>query len=144
MRRIVALGLMTMLVGCEAKDDKPNPLRRVGSVAPPPKVEKGDKGQLPVEFLTLYERLGQEDGLKKAAAMALADPAVKELTSKVTPQQLSTLLVEASSGEALSNVPVLSGDQWDQLKLAIRGAFLDLGIPGADRDEIIDRLSKKR
>ena len=132
-----------MLVGCEAKDDKPNPLRRVGTVAPPKK-GNGEKPRPQIDFQTLYERLGQEDGLKKAAAMALADPAVKELAAKVTPQQLSTLLVEASSGESLSNGPVLSSDEWDRLKLAIRGAFLDLGIPGADRDEIIERLSKKR
>ena len=144
MRRIAAIGLTVMLMGC-FEGTKPEPLRRVGTVAPPPKVDNGEKApQLPAAWLTLYERLGREEGLQKTATIALADPTATDIRAKVTPQQLSTLLVEASSGERPSNVPVLSAAEWETLKQAIRGALLRLNVPGVDRDEIIERVSKSK
>jgi hypothetical protein len=130
-----------MLVGC-GEGTKPEPLRRVGSVAPAAKVE-GEK-PAPPGAPTLYQRLGEEVGLQKAATLALADPTAADLKSKVTPQQLGTLLVEASSGERPSNVPNLSATEWESLKQAVRGALLRLGVSGADRDEIIERMSKSK
>ena len=141
MRRIATIGLTLMLVGC-AEGTKPEPLRRVGSVAPPPKVDA--EKPAPAGAPTLYQRLGEEVGLQKAATLALADPTATELAAKLTPQQLGTLLVEASSGERPSNVPVLSAAEWEKLKQAVRGALLHQGVSGADRDEIIERMSKSK
>ena len=139
MRPIAALGMALLLLGC-FEGTKPDPLRRVGTVAAP-KIEKGNKP--PADFpQTLYERLGQEEGLQKAAKIALSDPTTAEIRAKVTPQQLGTLLVEASSDVRLGNVPALSATEWETLKQALREALRRLSVAGADSDEILDRLTK--
>ena len=72
---------------------------------------------------TLYERLGRGRRPPEGGRARPRRSAAKELATKVTPQQFGTLLVEASSGERPSNVPVLSGPEWDRLKQAIAGRF---------------------
>jgi hypothetical protein len=137
--RFAAIGMAVMLLGC-FEGTKPEPLRRVGAVAQP-KVDKGNKAPADMPQ-TLYERLGQEEGLQKAAKIALSDPMTAEIKAKVTPQQLGTLLVEASSDVKPSNVPALSATEWDTLKQALREALRRLSVAGADSDEILERLSK--
>ena len=145
MKRIAAIGLTLALVGC-FEGTKPEPVRRAGVAAPLAKVDKGDKGDkspLPPGSPTLYHRLGEEKGLQQTAAKALNDPSAKDLGAKLTPQQLGTILVAATSDQPL-NLPALSNAEWNTLKLVVRGALLDLNINGADRDELIERLSKAK
>src|SRR5262249_41865466 len=115
-----------------------------GSATPPAKVEKLEKEKQPspAAVSTLYERLGREEGLQRTAKMALDDPGAKDLKEKMTPQQLGPILVEASASDRPLNLPSLTAGEFDTLRQVVRGALLDLNIPGADRDELIDRLTK--
>ena len=140
MRRFGAFLALTLLVGC-TEGTKPDPLRRAGTVAPPP-VEAKDPKAKPAEAPTLYKRLGEEEGLMKVAAMALAEPEAKKLAEKLTVPRLGSLLVEASSADGLTDPPPLSAAQWDTLVQVLRTAMVGRGIEGADRDELLTRLMK--
>jgi hypothetical protein len=146
MRRIATVALMLSLIGCfEGTKPELDRLHRAGVVAPPANGDKKDKEKPPASITpgspTLYERLGRDEGLQRAATMALRDPSAKDLADKMTPQQLGTILVAATGDQPL-NLPTLSEEEWNTLRLVVRGALLDLNISGADRDELIDRMTK--
>ncbi len=158
-RLLVMTGVLLATGGCFERS-KPEPLPRAGSSASAPitpvtpmtpAVIKDSDSEMKVEAppavpKTLYERLGQEEGIKKLASAAIVEfdrnANALSLTTKVGRNVVVEFLMDMASKSRSTQMDDLTLAEWTAFMSALDTALQS--VDRSAREELLARIQKIR